>query len=411
MKYSNRMGDPASWQAEEEVARRAADLVDLRRDFHRHPELAFEEHRTAAVVAERLARAGLEVTTGIAGTGVAAVLHGDRPGKTIAWRADMDALPLDEQVDVPFRSTRPGAMHACGHDGHTAIGIVVAEILAARRASLSGSAVFLFQPGEEVLTGAGRMIESGVLDATGCQEVYGLHLTTRLPIGHIEMRPGVCNASADVFQIEVTGRGGHGATPHLAIDPIAIAAQIVIGLPQLVPSTVPAQQAAILTVGQLIAGSAPNIIPDRASISGSLRTLRPEDRRDLLERLAGYAAGVARASRGEAATHHLVSCPQVVNHAAETAAALAACGEELGAGVISAGDPILASDDMSLFLERRPGCYFRVGASPNGDRPGPAHHSPIFDMGEGSLAVGARAALAILRRALTSRFDRAATGG
>jgi amidohydrolase len=389
----------SSWR--DEVIGREADLIDLRRDLHRHPELAFEERRTAEIVAERLQRAGLEVTTGIAGTGVAAVLRGDRPGRTVAWRADMDALPLDEEVDVPFRSVRPGAMHACGHDGHTAIAVVVAEILAARRAQLSGSAVFLFQPGEEVLTGAARMIATGVLDATGCQEVYGLHLTTRLPIGQIEMRAGVANASADIFQIEVTGRGGHGATPHLAIDPIQVAAQIVVGLPHLVPAAVPAHQAAILTVGQLIAGTAPNIIPDRASISGSLRTLRPEDRRALLDRLATWAAGVAAGSRAAADTRHLVSCPQVVNHDGETARAQAACCEELGDAALTTGSPILASDDMSLFLEVRPGCYFRVGASPRGEEPGPAHHSPTFDMGEGSLAVGARAALAILARALT----------
>src|SRR6201995_1347195 len=228
---------------------RGDDLIALRRDLHRHPELSFEERRTAAVVAERLHRAGLDVTTDIAGTGVVGVLRGDRPGRTIAWRADMDALPLHQALATPSRSTAAEVMHACGHDGHTAIAVILAEVMAARRAQLPGNLVFLFQPAEEVLGGARPMIEAGVLDRPGVEGIYGLHLTSRTPLGRVEARPGVSMASADFLEIEVTGRGGHGASPHLAVDPIAIAAQILIGLPQVVTSTVPAQRAAVLTIG------------------------------------------------------------------------------------------------------------------------------------------------------------------
>jgi amidohydrolase len=384
----------------DDLLRHGDALVALRRDLHRHPELGFAETRTAAIVAERLHRAGLEVTTGVAGTGVVGVLRGDRPGRTIAWRADMDALPLQEAVDSPFRSVTADVMHACGHDGHTAIAVVLAEVLAARRASLPGNAVFLFQPAEEVLAGARPMIEAGVLDDHRVDEVYGLHLTSRLQVGRVEVSPGVSMASADFLEIDVKGRGGHGAMPHLAVDPIAIAAQILLGLQQVVASTVPAQHAAVLTIGQFFAGGAPNIIPEHAVMRGSLRTLHASDRRALLERLGAYVQAMATAHRAQGSMRTLGGCcPPLVNHAHQAAQVHACASSELGATFVAAGEPVLASDDMSLFLEQRPGCYFRVGAAPDG-RPPPPHHSPDFEIHEGGLAVGARVAASILLHAL-----------
>ncbi len=378
------------------------ELIALRRDLHRHPELSFGEQRTAAIVAERLHRAGLEVTTGVAGTGVVAVLRGDQPGRTIAWRADMDALPLHEAVDSPFRSTRADVMHACGHDGHTAIAVILAEAMAARRASLPGSTVFLFQPAEEVFGGAKPMLEAGVLEHHRVEEIYGLHLSSRMPVGRVEATPGVSMASADFLEIEVTGRGGHGAAPHLAVDPIAIAAQILMGLQQVVTGTVPAQHAAVLTIGQFTAGTAPNIIPEHAFMRGSLRTLRASDRRDLLERLALYVKSMAAAHRATASLRTLGGCcPPLVNHARQTALVHSCAGTELGAEFVDAGEAVLASDDMSLFLEQRPGCYFRIGAAPEGREAAP-HHSPSFEIHEGSLDVGARVAAAVLLEALQS---------
>jgi amidohydrolase len=386
----------------EQVARRADDLIALRRDLHRHPELGFAEKRTAALVAERLHRAGLTVRTGVAGTGVVAVLHGDRPGRTIAWRADMDALPLEEAVDLPFRSTVAGAMHACGHDGHTAIAIVLAEMLASVRASLPGTAVFLFQPAEEILSGARPMLEAGALDDPGVDEVYGLHLFSTGPLGRVEVKTGVTMASADFFEIQVTGRGGHGAMPHLAIDPIAVAAQILVGLQKVVIATVPTSQVAVVSIGQIAAGTAPNIIPSTAVLRGSLRAQRAVDRDKLLESLRNYAAGIAAAHGAQAQLRPLGEhCPALVNHDAPTHRVHRCAGHELGAQAVVPGATVMASDDMSLFLQHRPGCYFRVGAAP-AHREAPSHHSPDFEIHEDSLAIGTRVAAAVMESALAA---------
>jgi amidohydrolase len=384
----------------QEIARRADDLLALRRDFHRHPELSHQERRTAEIIAERLHAAKLEVRTGVGGTGVVGVLHGDRPGPTIAWRADIDALPLTELLEAPFASGTPGVMHACGHDGHTAIAIVMADILAARRAELPGTAVFLFQPAEEVLGGARPMIEAGALDDPRVDEVYGLHLTTLQPVGQVQVRPGPSMASADAFSVEVRGAGGHGAMPHLSIDPITAAANILLGMQSLVAREVPAQETAVLTVGQIVSGTKGNIIPDRAIMKGTIRAFEQSVRDHLVSRLGAFAADIAKAYRAEA-TMRLEggSCPAVVNHAKETAFVRQCAIEEMGAEAVTEGRVVMASDDMSLFLRERPGCYFRVGIAP---ATGPArpHHAPEFEMNEAGLPVGLRVGLAVMRAAL-----------
>jgi amidohydrolase len=390
-----------SWTGE--IDRRRDALVGLRRDFHRHPELSFEERRTAGIIAERLHAAKLEVRSGIARTGVVGVLHGDRPGRTIAWRADIDALPLTETLDVPFTSSVPGVMHACGHDGHTAIAITLAEVLAARRAEMPGTAVFIFQPAEEVLGGAQPMIEAGVLDDPRAEEVYGLHLTTQIPVGQVMVRPGPNMASADAFAVEVRGRGGHGAYPHLSVDPVTAAAHILIGLQHLVAKEVSAQETAVLTVGQIHAGTKNNIIPASAVMRGTLRTFDERVRQQILERLGTFAADLARAYRAEA-TLELgdMRCPPVVNHEAQTAFVRACAVADLGEAAVGAGRPVMASDDMCHFLRARPGCYFRVGVAPTHGRPAP-HHAPEFEMNEDGLPVGLRVALGVMLNALAAR--------
>src|SRR5262249_18230833 len=224
----------------EEIDRRQEDLVALRRDFHRHPELSFEERRTAEIIAERLSAAKLEVRAGIAGTGVVGVLRGERPGRTIAWRADIDALPLTQRLAAPFTSCRCGVMHARGNDGHPAVAIELAATLAARRAEMPGTAVFIFQPAEEIIAGARPMIEAGVLDNPRVDEVYGLHFMTTLAAGRVQARPGPNLASCDYFSVEVRGQGGHGAMPHLTADPMVAAANILLGIPTLVAREGPA---------------------------------------------------------------------------------------------------------------------------------------------------------------------------
>jgi amidohydrolase len=384
----------------QEIARRTDNLVALRRDFHRHPELSLQEHRTAEVIAERLHAAGLEVRTGVGGTtGVVGILHGDKPGRTIAWRADIDALPLTELLQAPFTSSTPGVMHACGHDGHTAIAIILAEILAARRAELPGTAVFLFQPAEEVFGGAKPMIQAGVLNHPHVEEVYGLHLTTQTPAGHVAIRPGPSMASADFFDVEVEGKGGHGAYPHLSIDPITVAATILLGMQNLVSREVTAKEPAVLTVGQIVSGTKHNIIPATAVMRGSLRTFNQMVREQVIERLGTFVSNIAQAYRAEARiAFQGEGCPTVINHAKETDFVRHCAVDELGHEAVEDGDLVMASDDMSLFLEERPGCYFRVGIAPSG--PPRPHHAPEFEMNEAGLPVGLRVGLNVMLSAL-----------
>jgi amidohydrolase len=386
----------------QEIERRREDLVGLRRDLHRHPELSFEERRTAEIVAERLHAAKLQVRTGLGRTGVVGVLRGDRPGKTIAWRADIDALPLTEALQAPFASATPGVMHACGHDGHTAIAITLAEILSARRVQLPGTAVFIFQPAEEVFGGAEPMIAAGALDDPPVEAIYGLHLTTQTPVGQVGIVAGPAMASADFFDLHVTGRGGHGAYPHLSIDPITAAASILLGMQNLVSREVAAQETAVLTVGQFVGGTKHNIIPASAVMRGSLRTFDETVRSQIKARLGELAAGIARAYRTEARlTFEGTGCPAVVNHAPQTAFVRECAVAELGAGALDPGPPVMASDDMSLFLKARPGCYFRVGIAPAGPGHHP-HHAPEFEMNEDGLPLGLRLGLNVMLHALAA---------
>jgi amidohydrolase len=376
-------------------------MIGLRRDFHRHPELSHQERRTAEIIAERLHAVKLEVRTGIGGTGVVGVLHGDRPGRTVAWRADIDALPLTELLDAPFASGTPGVMHACGHDGHTAIAITLAEMLAARRAEMPGTAVFLFQPAEEVLGGARPMIDAGALENPHVEEVYGLHLTTLQPVGQVQVRPGPSMASADAFSVEVRGAGGHGAMPHLSVDPITAAANILLGMQSLISREVAAQDTAVLTVGQIVSGTKGNIIPDKAIMRGTIRAFDQKVRDQLISRLKTFVSHIATAYRAEAELRlEGGSCPAVVNHATETAFVHRCVADEMGADAVNEGRLVMASDDMSLFLRERPGCYYRVGIAP-ASGPAHPHHAPEFVMNEAGLMVGLRTGLGVMLSALS----------
>jgi amidohydrolase len=386
----------------QEVRKRRDGLIALRRDFHRHPELSFKEQRTAGIIAERLHAAGLEVRTGLAGTGVVGVLKGDKPGRVAAWRADIDALPLTEKLPLPFVSEAPGVMHACGHDGHTAIAITMAETLAAHRRDLPGTAVFIFQPAEEVFGGAERMIQAGALENPHVDTVLGLHLTTQYPAGHVAVKAGPSMASADFFDIVVNGKGGHGAFPHLSIDPITVAAHIVIGLQDLVSREVAAQEIAVLTIGQIEGGTKHNIIPETAVLRGSLRAFKMSVRDQLVERLSAFASRIAQAYRADARVQFQGGlCPPVVNDTAWSAHVHDLAVAEVGTACTLDATPVMGSDDMSLFLEARPGCYFWVGIAPPDKDPMP-HHHPGFEMDEAGLEVGVRMGLRTLLFALQS---------
>ncbi|TAK33592.1 MAG: amidohydrolase [Chloroflexota bacterium] len=365
------------------------DLIALRRDLHAHPELGYQEHRTAALIAERLRAAGLEVTEGVAGTGVVALLRGSARGKTVLVRADMDALPIVEESTQSYRSQNQGVMHACGHDGHVAIAILVAETLAAARAHVRGNVKFVFQPAEESIGGAEPMIQSGVLENPHVDLAVALHLWNELPVGTVGVRAGPIFAGADAFTITLTGRGGHGAMPHQAVDAIAIAGQVLVSIQTLVSREVSPFQPAVVTVGTIQGGTAFNIIAPIVQMQGTIRTFDQSVRDQLVERLTILTSGIAAGMRGQSELSVTMSCPAVVNDADVCEiirqAAIATIGPE------NVGDmhPSTGADDMSYFLQHVPGCYFVVGSANPERGLGKPHHHPQFDIDESALWVGA----------------------
>src|SRR5260370_1257799 len=299
----------------------APDLVAMRRDLHEHPELAYEEVRTSGIVAQRLRALGLEVQTGIAKTGVVGFLRGGAAGpdaKTLAIRADMDALPIHEMNEVEYRSQVDGKMHACGHDGHTAILLTVADILSKRRAELQGNVTFLFQPAEENIGGAKPMVEQGAL--AGVDAIIGLHLISDIPLGRIGLRAGEIFASADDYVLTVTGQGGHAASPHEAVDPIVITAHIVTALQSLISRETSPFRPAIITIGELKAGTTFNIIPETAVMRGTVRAFSSTHREYLMRRIQEISSGIAQAMGGSCETEWMIGgCPPCFNDPTITA--------------------------------------------------------------------------------------------
>jgi amidohydrolase len=388
-----------------DIARRRPELVELRRRFHEHPELSFAEHETARTIAARLRASGLEVTDGVGGTGVVGLLRGTAAGadagRTLLVRADIDALPVEEANDVPYRSRAPGVMHACGHDGHTAIALTLAELLADRRDQLLGTIKFAFQPAEERVGGAAPMIRDGVMENPHVDAVIGLHLWSPARVGDVIVQAGPFFASADMFRLTIRGRGGHGAMPHLNVDPIVAAAQIVIAAQTLVSRETSPFHTAVVTFGEIHGGSASNIVADEVRLSGTIRAYDARDREHLSRRLGEVARGIATSLRAEVEYEIGPGCQACVNDAAITELVRRAAEAAVGVERIPAGDGRQSvSDDMALFLDAAPGCYFLVGAG-NPERGITApHHSPRFDIDEDSLPIGvevlARAALEYL---------------
>jgi len=366
-------------------------VVADRRDLHEHPELAFQEKRTSGIVAERLAALGVEeIRTGIAETGVTGLIRGGRgAGKTVLLRADMDALPILEENEVDYASKTPGVMHACGHDAHTAILLAVARILTERRDEFAGTVKLLFQPAEEMPPGGAKpMIEAGVLDNPTVDAAFGLHIQQEGPLGTVEVRPGPAMAAADRFRVSIQGKGGHGARPQDAVDPIVVGAQIVVALQTLVAREVDPIESGVVSVCAFLAGEAFNVIPDKAELRGTVRTFTPENR-DLLERRIGEVVrGVAAALRAEATVDYQRGYPATVNDPAMTDLVRAAAAEVVGADKVIEGAPMMGAEDFSYFLERVPGSYFFVGS--RNDERGLVwgHHHPRFDLDEAAMAIG-----------------------
>jgi amidohydrolase len=365
-------------------------LVAWRRTLHGRPELGFEETETAAFVAERLRALGLPVTTGVARTGVVAVLTAGRSARPpVLLRADMDALPIQEVPGRPYGSEIAGRMHACGHDGHMAMLLGAAALLVAARDRLDRDVVFCFQPGEEGFGGAEAMINEGVLRDHRVGEAYGLHLWSPFPAGTIHVRPGPTMAAQDEFLVTVRGRAGHGALPHAAIDPIVAAAHAVVGLQAIVARAVDPMDAAVVTVGSLHAGSAPNAIPDEAVLRGTMRsfdegvraTLRSASRRVFEETAAAHGCGC------DFVLHP--GYPAVVNDAAAVERVRRHAAAVVGEANVIEPRPMAAAEDFAYFLREVPGAFTFIGAGNVARGVTAPHHSPAFDIDEAALPIGA----------------------
>ena len=369
-----------------------AELTAIRRDIHRNPETAFEEQRTAQIVADKLTSWGIEIHRGLATTGVVGTLKGRRQGqKTIGLRADMDALHLQEKNDFDYASSIPNKMHACGHDGHTTMLLGAAKQLAASP-DFAGTVHFIFQPAEEGLGGARVMIEEGLFDKFPCDVVYGMHNMPGFPVGHFAIRPGAMLASSDSWEVTFKGTGGHGAMPDRGTDPTFVAAQFIVAVQSIVGRNVSSNQAAVLSVGHIAAGTygSPNVIPSEVLIRGTARSFSPAIRSLLERRLAEVAAGIAQAGGCKAVSTYHRRYPALVNAVEQTSIAVEAAAATVGRENVEPNtQPIAGAEDFAFMLEKKPGAYIMIGNG--GTVEGGCHnvHSPLYDFNDKILTTGA----------------------
>lgn len=396
-------------------------VIELRRDFHANPELSNLEERTARVVAERLRELGLEVKTGVAKHGVVALLKGGKPGKCVAVRADMDALPIEEAGDAPFKSRNPGVMHACGHDAHTAIALGVAEVLAKRRNELAGSVKFLFQPAEESMPrsfrgewGAKLMLAEGALENPVPAAIFALHcaplVNTRNASGQREDRPlvagqigygsGPISANSDSFGIVVQGKMAHGSAPHRGVDAILVAAEIVQGLQTIRSRNIDPQEPLVVSVGRISGGSRENIIAERAELSGTVRTSSTKTQDHVIELMKQIATRTAEAHGATATVEYRKGYPAVINDPALVEGLMPTLERVVGRENLFETLPGMGGEDFSYFAQKVPGYYLRLGTA----RPGVAKpagvHTPDFDLDENCLLTGVRAIAALVLESL-----------
>jgi amidohydrolase len=379
----------------EDVQRLRPELVALRREVHEHPELAHAETRTAARIARALEDAGIAVRTGIGGTGVVATVGGGGR-RTVMLRVDMDGLPIQEQSDAPYASRVPNAMHACGHDGHVAMGVTAARILAGRK--LDGTVRFVFQPAEEGEAGAQGMVAGGVME--GVDLSLGVHLWNELPVGTLGVKAGPLMAAVDRLSIVIHGRGGHGGRPHASADPVVAAAHVVTGLQTIVARETNPVQAAVVTIGSIHGGEAFNVIPEQVTLIGTIRTFDTGLRRSMPERITRVASGIAQALGCRAEVTVKAGNPAVVNDAAIAALARRAAARVVGEDRVVEPEPTMGGEDMAVYFERTPGCFVFVGSSNAARGFDQPHHSPRFDFDEDALAIGCDFLVAAAEEAL-----------
>ena len=382
-------------------------VIADRRYLHTIPELGLQEFKTSAYVLERLRALPVEsIRTGIAVTGITALIHGtkpsDGPGKVVLLRADMDGLPILEENDVEYKSQSAGAMHACGHDGHTAMLLAIAKLLTDRRDQFSGSVKLLFQPAEEGPGGAKPMIEQGVLENPHVDAVFGMHVDQHSRVGSVHTRGGAAAASADSCTITIQGKGGHGASPHLATDPIVIASQIVLALQTIVSRNIDPIKSAVITVGVIGAGEASNVIPDTATMKLTIRAFDPAVRETLHRRIGEISSGIAEAMGATAKVEYTLGYPALINDQAMADLVLDVATDALGPDRVWTSTPMMGSEDFSYFLEQRPGCFFNVGTMNEEKGFVWGHHHPRFDMDEEGFAAGIEVMTRVVLRYLNS---------
>jgi hippurate hydrolase len=368
----------------------AAEFIAVRRDIHKHPEMGYKEYRTSDLVAEQLTAWGYQVTRGLGGTGVVGQLKRGTGSKSIGLRADMDALPIDEGTGLPYASCNTGIMHACGHDGHTAMLLAAAKHIA-QKSTFSGTVNLIFQPAEEGLGGAKKMMEDGLFKQFPCDAIFGMHNMPGHPQGHLVMRDGAAMASSDNVTITIEGTGGHGAMPHRAADPVVAASSIVMGLQSIVARNVDPQEMAVITVGAFNAGIANNVIPQLATLRLSVRALNREVRELLEKRITELTHAQAQSYGVKASIDYKRGYPVLVNHMAETDFVQQVAEELVGKDrVLRNPRALTGSEDFAFMLEEVPGCYLLIG---NGDGTGDGHgacmvHNPGYDFNDDNVAVG-----------------------
>lgn len=358
--------------------------VAVRRHLHAHPELSHEEVETARFVREHLESWGVE-TTAYGNNHVIGYVRGARPGRTVALRADLDALPVQEETGLPFASTRPGVMHACGHDGHTAILLAAARILAERRAELTGTVKVIFQHAEETVPGGARfLVEQGVLDDVDA--IFGLHLWQPQAKGTVGVKAGPLMAAADKFTVRIQGKGGHGSMPHETVDPVIVAAAVIQNLQTVVSRNVSPLEPAVVSVGSVRAGEGYNVIPDSATLAGTVRTFREPVRRLIAERLRRVVDGVCAAHGATAEVAYAFGDPAVVNDAAMAALVRRVAEQVVGPERVVEAEPSMGGEDFAYYLQQKPGCFFFIGMK--GDVARYPHHHPRFTLDEDVLPIG-----------------------
>jgi amidohydrolase len=385
----------------DDILKEAHDLFDytknLRRDFHQHPELGFQEVRTASIVARELSELGLEVASGVAKTGVVAMLEGSQPGPVVLLRFDMDALPIQEETGAEYASLTPGLMHACGHDGHVAIGLGVARLLHAHREQIAGAVKLVFQPAEEGLGGGKLIVEEGVLDNPRPDLALALHIWNDKPLGWLGIASGPVMAAAETFSVRISGKGGHGALPDLAVDPVVAAAQVITALQTIVSRNVAPLQTAVVSVTSVRAGEAFNVIPPFVDLKGTIRTFDPEVRAALLQRFEQIIHRVSEALGCQAEVEVEAITPAVINNGRISSRVVEAAVSMFPEAKIQMDARTMGSEDMAYLMQDVPGCYFFVGSANSDRKLDYGHHHPKFDFDENVLptAVALMAAAAL----------------